>query len=231
MADIFREVDEDVRRDELLGYWRRYGKYAVAVAVVFVLSVAGFTFLKQYNERQRQAASAAFEMASAQAQADKAGEAASAFQTLADTYGGGYAQLARLRAARAQVAAGDRDGALRAFDAIAADSSVEGFLRDLARLEAAALLVDAGDPAAVEAHLAPLLAEGAPLRPLARELQALLALRQGDTAKAGALYQELAADAASSPGLRLRASELAEALGTAAGGAGEPTAADGASGG
>jgi len=221
MADIFREVDEDVRRDELLGYWRRYGKYAVAVAVVFVLSVAGFTFLKQYNERQRLAAGDAFQVAEGLARAGKPVEAAGAFQTLADTYGGGYGQLARVRAARAQVAAGDRDGAVRAFDAIAADAEVDAFLRDLARLEAAALLVDAGDPAAVRARLEPLLAEGQPLRPLARELQALLALRQGDRTAAGAIYRELAADAHAGPGLRVRAAELADALGADAPAAGE----------
>ena len=213
MADIFREVDEDVRRDELLGHWRKYGKYGVAVAAVFILSVAGFTFLKQYNERQRLAASEAFEAADALARADNPADAATGFLAVDEAYDGGYAQLARVRAARAQAQAGDREGAARAFDAIAADSSIDGFLRSLARLEAASLLVDDGDPAAVEQRLAPLLAEGEPLRPLARELQAVLALRQGDTAKAGQIYQELAADAEASPGLRVRASELAEALG------------------
>ena len=40
MSDIFREIDEELRRDNLLKLWSRYGRYVIAVAVL-ALVIAG----------------------------------------------------------------------------------------------------------------------------------------------------------------------------------------------
>ena len=33
VSDIFREIDEELRRDNLLKLWSQYGRYIIAVAV------------------------------------------------------------------------------------------------------------------------------------------------------------------------------------------------------
>ena len=40
MSDIFREIDEELRRDNFRKLWSRYGRYVIAAAVL-VLVVAG----------------------------------------------------------------------------------------------------------------------------------------------------------------------------------------------
>ena len=40
MSDIFREIDEELRRDNLLKLWQRYGRYVIGV-VVLALLIAG----------------------------------------------------------------------------------------------------------------------------------------------------------------------------------------------
>ena len=40
MSDIFREIDEELRRENLLKLWSRYGKYVILV-VVLALAIAG----------------------------------------------------------------------------------------------------------------------------------------------------------------------------------------------
>ncbi len=41
MADIFREIDEEVRRDKAAELWKKYGWVVTALAVLVVVGVAG----------------------------------------------------------------------------------------------------------------------------------------------------------------------------------------------
>lgn len=213
MSDIFREVDEEVRKDELARLWRRWGKLAVAGAVLLLVLVGAFSAWREWQASRRAQAGTAFTVASELAASGKHDEAARAFAALAESGPAGYADLARLRAGHAYAAAGQRDAALATLDDLATDAGAESFLRDAARLAGAALLVDDGDPADVRARLAPLLEAGSPLNASARELEGLLALRTGDTAEAAALFRALAEDATAPSGLRLRAGEIAASLG------------------
>jgi hypothetical protein len=44
MSDIFREVDEDVRRDKAAEFWKKYQNYIIAGAALIVLAAAGWRF-------------------------------------------------------------------------------------------------------------------------------------------------------------------------------------------
>ncbi len=64
--------------------------------------------------------------------------------------------------------------------------------------------------------LEPLFAAGNGFRPLAMELDAILALREGDREKARQLYTEIADNLTAPPGLRSRAAQVLASLGEAA---------------
>ena len=125
---------------------------------------------------------------------------------------GSYAILARLRAAAAKLENGDNAGALALYNAIAENPASPPELRDLAILLAVSADLDNGDRAALVARLAPLATAGHPWRPLAVEMQAALALKAGDIARARALFTELSDDAATPERLRVRATELLRAF-------------------
>jgi hypothetical protein len=115
--------------------------------------------------------------------------------------------LARLRAA-AEVASHDPPAAVKMYDEVAADSSIDAIDRDLARIRAAGLLVDsAGYPAMLE-RLEPATAAGATFRHTARELLALSAWRANDTAAARKWLDLIANDGETPQGLRSRAEAL-----------------------
>jgi len=42
VSDIFHEVDEEVRREQLKKLWDRYGNYVVAAAFLLVAAVAAW---------------------------------------------------------------------------------------------------------------------------------------------------------------------------------------------
>ena len=49
MADIFREIDEELQQDRAAKLWQRYGGWVLAVAVGVVLAVAGNVFWTRYT--------------------------------------------------------------------------------------------------------------------------------------------------------------------------------------
>jgi hypothetical protein len=183
VSDIFREVDEEVRREQLKKLWDRYGNYAVAAAVLLVAGIAAWRGYVWWDEKKAAETGAAFEVASSLAEAGKRGEAEAAFAKIAADGTSGYRQLARLREA-AELAQTDAKAAIAAYDRIAADGSVGPILRDLAALRAGALLIDAGAFDGARQQLEPLAAEDRTFRHTAREFLVLAAWRAGDAAAA-----------------------------------------------
>ena len=209
MTDIFREIDEDLRRDNLTRLWQRYGTAVVAAAVVVVLATAATVGWQRYERSQRLQRSQDY--AAAVESIARSDAAAAALARLADG-DDGYAALARLQQARLRAAAGDAEGALAHYEALANDDDAPRPLRDLAVILLAQHSLDTADPAVLMARLAPLAAADSPWRHAALELTGLLAWRAGDTGRARDVFAALADDLEAPPGLRARAAEILAAL-------------------
>ena len=53
--DLFREVDEEVRQQQYLELWKKYGVYIAGVVVVVVLITVGFVFWRDSQQAARDA--------------------------------------------------------------------------------------------------------------------------------------------------------------------------------
>lgn len=212
MSDIFKEVEEEVRRDQLLKLWKKYGVFVVAVVLAVVLGVAGYQGWTVYEQRQRAAASQSYNAAAGLLAAGESEQAMAAFAALTDPGSGGYGLLAGFEAARLAAEAGEGDRALAIWGEIAASNAPAAF-RDAAVLAAARHRLDQGEAAEAEAMLEPLTAAGRPYRPLAVELSGVAALARGDEATARQRLEGLVADIEAPPGTRRRAAELLATIG------------------
>lgn len=211
MSDIFREVDEEVRRDKANEIWKKHGPKFLIAAVLFVAGVAGWQFWQAQQFRARAAAGAAFEAAIAEANGDKS-EAQASLGAIAAGQAGSYPGLARIRLASeiARTAKDDagRANAVSAFDSIAADSNLPTEWRELARLRAGLLLVDTAPLAEIEKRLGPLISPTGIFRHSAREGVALAAWKAKENAKALDALQAIILDSETPQGLRQRAELL-----------------------
>lgn len=212
VADIFKEVDEELRRENLEKLWKKYGAYIMALAAAIVIGVAGVQGWRAFDLDQRSKLSdryaAALELA-------RGGEAAAGLDAMADVSeadAGGYAGLAAFQEARLRAEAGDTRGAIAVWDRIAADTGLGKGFKEVATLLSVQHQIDDGDPAALRARLEPLAVDGAPYRATARELLALIALGEGDGAAARALYTKISDDREAPAGLRQRATQMLAAL-------------------
>ena len=210
MSDIFREIDEELRRDNLLNLWARYGRYIIAVAAVALVVAGGIVAWREHQLAERRAQSTRYAGALTLARDGKEADAAKVFAAIAEE-GGGYAVLASFEEAALLAKSGDRSAAIADYDRIAATDLDPG-LRGLALLlSVMQSLPEAGARQTIE-RLAPLTESGNPWRPTALELTALARLKSGDKSGALDLYKGLADDLAAPPSLRARAAEMAAAL-------------------
>ena len=217
MADIFQEVDEEVRREQLKKLWQRYGNYIIAGCIVVVAAVGAWRGYDWWQTKKAAEAGAAFEQAVSLAETGKNQEAEAAFAKLATDGTAGYRVLARLREA-AELAQTDRKAAVKAYDEIAADNSVGRVIQDLAALRAGFLLVDTSSYSELRARLEPLSGPDRVFRHSARELLALSAWKAGDMNEARRWADMITGDPQTPPGARSRAEVLSELI--AAGGKG-----------
>lgn len=200
------EVTEEVRREKLYGYLRRYGWIGVASVL---LLVGGAAFNEYRSAQTRNAAQATGDaLLAALEQNDPADRAASLETVTAD--GNSVAVTLLLRAA-AQQEAGDNAAAAQTLNALTVDPDVPQMYRDIAGFKVA--MLPSEDTAARKAALEALAAPGLPFSLLAMEQLAYLALEDGDTAAATDMLQRIVDDAGVTRGLRERAQTIMVALG------------------
>jgi hypothetical protein len=207
VSDIFREVEEDVRRERLEKFWKAYGNYVIVGVVLLFAGIAGWQFWQRHELAERQKVSDAF---IADQRITNPQTAASSFADLAKTAPKGYALVARLSQAGAMFASGQRPGAIDLYKQIAKDDN--GVIGSVARLRAAWALAETASRGDLAELLKPLDQPGNAWRLNAREVLAYADYRAMDTKSALTKYSELAMDAQSPEGLRSRAQAMAAFL-------------------
>jgi hypothetical protein len=211
VADLFHEIEEDLRRDQAMALWNKYGNVAIGAVLLIVLAVAGQWGWTKYTTHQRLQASADF--LAAAANEDAAQRDAALAKVVAA--GGSYATLARFRLAEAALTADDKAKARGILGEIAADAATDPALAGLARSQAALLELEIGKPEIAADLVKELMVEGHPYRLAALEITGLAALAGGDTAKAKATFEELKKAAAadtSNADFERRADQLLDRL-------------------
>lgn len=212
MSDIFREIDEELRRENFAKLWERYGQYLVGLAIVIVLATGAVVGWREYQARTQRAESVRYAAAMELAQKNELARAADDFAALARDSSSGQATLARLQEAALRARAGDEKAAIATYTAIARDGALDTVYRDLATLLAALHGLASDDPKAIVDEVAGLTNATNPWHASALEITALAHLRAGERDKAREIYKGLADDLAAPQGLRARAAEMSAAL-------------------
>jgi len=212
VSDIFNEVDEEVRREQLRRLWERYSILIVALIVLIVAGVGGWRAYEWYQDKQAAQTGEAFQNAVALAGEGKQAEARAAFDTIAKTGTRSYETFARLQSA-ALLEQTDKKAALAAYDAIEAGGGVNQVLKDVSVVRAGMLAVDLEGYDAVRKRLEPQASDTAPFRQTARELLAMAALKAGDKKAARTWIEKISTDPQANGNVRGRVQMMQALLG------------------
>jgi len=207
LSDIFREVEEEVRRERFEQLWKQYGDYVIAGVALIVIAIAGYELWQRYEQNQRIKASETLMAGQQLAEAGDFGRAAPAFAVIAKDAPRGYAQMARLSEASVLLATGKRDEAVAVYKSVAAEDS--GPIGQIALLRAGWASVDIASRADLQALLGPLSDPASPWRHNVRELLAYADYRAGRLAAARVQFQAIADDKDAPDPMRQRASAFA----------------------
>ena len=204
MSDFIREVDEDYRRERILGFLSRFQIPLAILVVAIIAGAGGWRYMKDRQVASAEADNVRYAAADALATLGKPQEAEKAFEDIAKTGPAGYAHLAKPRAA-ALLGASDPEAGGQAFDAIANDESFEPSMRDNARLRGAMLRVDVEKPADFVQRYGRFSSPGFGYHASMNELLALSAMKGGDYKAAGKYVDAILGDLVAPPALRNRA--------------------------
>jgi len=199
---LFREVDDDLRHDQMLTLWKRYGTWAIGAAVAIVLVVAGYQVHKYLLDSERTEQAVTFDAAEAALAASDPAKAIGLLSGLEAKGNAGYRTLARLQHAAMLLEQGKRDEGRALIQAVGKDGDVLPAYRDLAVVLDALAGMDTDDPKALEAALAPLTAAGHPWRHVALQLSALAMARGGEPDRAAGALKDILDDPDTPPDQR-----------------------------
>lgn len=192
---FIREVDEELRRDQLKQLWKRFAPLIIGVCVLIVAITAGYRGFVWWEERKAAQAGDRFMAALAKIESGSREEGEAELVAIASDSDIGYAALARLRLAGEKAGNGAKPEALAAYDAVANDNAVPQPLRDLALIRAALLALDTGDVAGAKERATRLNTADNPWRHAAREVIGTAAYQAGELQAARDAFTEIQQDA------------------------------------
>ncbi|HTQ71201.1 MAG TPA: tetratricopeptide repeat protein [Acidocella sp.] len=215
MVDIFDEVSEDLRHERAVTLAKRYGGLLIIAAILVLAGVAGQEIWQAHQTKQADksatqylALTQAADQPGASLTPAQADSAAQQLQDFAQTAPEDYKTLARLRAAALYASAQETDKAAALWTRIGADEAAPTLLRDAANLLYAQHELGTAQDSDILARLQPMVQAQNPYHGLAREMQALVYLHQGNKAMAQSLFTQVQDDPSAPEGARNRAQAM-----------------------
>ena len=176
MADIFDEVSEELKQDQLKQIWNNYSKYIISVAFIIFISVLGYFFYDKWKLEKLEVSSSKFFSGIEKLEKKEFLSSIEIFSKGVDQGHKGYKTLSLFGIAEAYFKIGKVDEMVLSYKSIYENQNIDIYYRDLARL----LSVMKDNVSSFETQrkiLEPILNSPSKLQLLAAELEIMLFIR------------------------------------------------------
>jgi hypothetical protein len=207
-SELFREVDEDYRRDRMAAFWRRYGGAIAAAAVVVAIVALGANYYLQRQQMEQEAETARFEALLSDIQPGNEQEAIQKLANYAASAKPIQAALAMLTEASLRQRTGNITAAAQVYHQIADGDQASQDLKDLAVVRLGYIAADSDKPEPLIPRLQAIADKASPWRYSAKEAIALLTAKAGQREQAAKMF----ADLGQAPGAPIDLAQRARAL-------------------
>jgi len=213
-AEAFvREVDENLRRDQMADMAKSYGKWIITAVILFLGAVGGYLYWQSSSQKQASTDSETISAALDKAASGNSKAAQTALAPLGDSANDVTRASALLGQAALALRKNDRKTAIDLYAKVENDSGLPQPYRDMALVRRTMTEFDALKPDEIIARLKPLTEQGKPFFGTAGEMTGMAMLAKGDKVGAGQLFARIAADKQVPQSIRSRAVQLAGSLG------------------
>lgn len=204
MADVFEEVEEQIRSDRYKALALKALPWVAGVLALALLVAGGIWGWQEYRNRAHAEASEQYAQAIEAFNSGRRDEAIKLWTEVGQSSSAAYKSLALQHLGGLKLADNKTAEAVKLFDE-AAEAAPTPVLGDVARLKSAFALLDTAPYKDMEARLTPLIEDGRPYRAQAREALAFSKLMAGDMAGARGDFVVISLMADASDGARQRA--------------------------
>ena len=208
-----REVDENLRRDQLRDFFKAYGSWLIAGVVVFLAASGGFIWWQQHKVDRSEGQVEQLAQIYKDIGSGDTTKAPQQFDELSKSGSTGVRASALFARAALDLQQNDSKSAIAIYKAIAGDGGLPQPYRDAALIRGTALEFDQLQPQDVISRLSPLTKQGEPWFGSAGEMTALALIKQGKNQEAGQLFASIAKDSGVPQTIRSRAAQVAGSLG------------------
>lgn len=219
-----REVDENLRRDQLRDLFKAYGSWLIAAVLLLLAASGGFIWWKQHQVQRSEAQVEELAKIYKDIGSGSAGQASQQLDQLATSGSKAVRATALFTRAALALQQNDLKLATTTYKTIASDDSLPDPYRNAALIRQTALEFDQLQPQQVIARLQPLTKPGEPWFGTAGEMSALAMIKQGRNQEAGQLFAAIAKDTGVPQSIRARAVQVAGSLGVDVGALPQPQA-------
>ena len=194
MSELLRELEEDIRQERIDKLWKHGGKVLLAISAAIILVTAAYELLEYRHRSVAMERTDIFLAGVEHAKSADYNGAIAQFDKLTQDEKSSYYGIAMLKKAAAQVAAGDKEGAIKTYKTLSAQPGIYG---QLAKLYASAdgTIVDAPDD------------KSAPFYYSLRELKAWQLFDKGKKDESIKLFVDLYQDTSAPPSMHIRVRE------------------------
>jgi len=213
-SDTFlKEVDEELRKEQVSNFVARYGWWLAAAALLFLGAIGGWLWWQAREQAEAGAQGEALIDALGSMEAGNRQAAAPKLAELAASDVEGYRAAALFARANGETAAGNAPAAIATLRSIAANEDFDQAYRDAALVRQTALEFDTMQPQAVVRRLRPLVRPGSAWLGTAGEMLGVAYLKMGRPNLAGPVFAQIARDERLPGSIRNRTGQMASALG------------------
>lgn len=214
ISDTFvKEVDENLRRDQIRDFFKENGGWIVAAVILFLAVSGGMIWYQQHREQRAEAEVEQLAQIYKDIGDGNTSKVPQQLDDLSDSGSKAVRASALFTRAAFALQQNDQKLAIATYKKIRDDSSLPDPYRDAALIRETALEFDELQPQQVIAQLEPLAKPGNPWFGSAGEMTALALIKQGKKQEAGQLFATLAKDKDVPEGIRNRAIQISGSLG------------------
>lgn len=213
--NFFKEISADVKSDNMKKLWDSYGlQIIIAVVIILTLAVSFETF-KAWKVKRNESWSDTYTYALNLQNQGRYDESLKVLEQIKDKNGGIYADIAQIQTSNILFEQGKDNEAIAVLEKIISNKDINQKMRNVTAIKLASYKLDTAPRAEIEALLNPMIEENGSWTNIAREMMAILAIRDNDLETAKNLYGEILNSPNLSDGLKLRVQDMLSVLDSA----------------
>lgn len=207
---FIKEVNEEVQNDNLKALWDKYGLFVILFVFLAVFAAVSFDKIKDWRDSQFQSKTESY--LTALQNAGDPEKSLAALEKIANGDYGKYSELARIQIANILFENGRDEEAVKIVEAIVSNDELSPNIKNPATLKLVTYKFDTASRSEIENLLLPIAQSDNSWAPLAQEMLAMTAIRDGDIEQARAYYEQLLQNSNISANLKSRVEDMLSSL-------------------